>query len=78
MVDAVRSAEIALAVVTPAWPEETDLETALIPTANPDIENGVGFVGGATVWRREFQPGLYVIPFVTVQPCYEPGRAPSR
>ena len=76
VIDAVRSAEIALAVGTPAWPAEADLETALIPTDNPDIENGVGFVGGATVWRRTFQPGLSVIPFGPTGPCYEAGREP--
>ena len=65
------SSEIALAVVTSAWLEEADLETALVPTDNPDIENGVGFVGGATVWRRAFQPGVSLSPFPSGGPCYE-------
>ena len=65
------SAEIALAIVTDDWPPETDLETALRPTDNPDIENGFGFVGGATVWRRAFQPGGSVD-----RGCYDPVRTP--
>ena len=70
------SAEIALAVVTDDWPEETDLETALTPTDQPSVENGLGFVGGATVWRRAFRPGVREVSFVEVAPCYEPDRTP--
>ena len=70
------SAEIALAVVTDDWPPDADLETALTPTDNPDVENGLGFIGGATVWRRAFRPGVREISFVEVAPCYEPGRTP--
>lgn len=74
VLDPALSAEIALAVVTDAWPEMTDLETALIPRDNPDIEGGVGFVGGATVFRRSFQPGVIAPPFQPAEPCFEFGR----
>lgn len=65
------TSEIVLAVVTAEWPEEMDLETDLIPRDNPNIENGVGFVGGVTSWRSEFQPGLGSGPFSPPRPCLD-------
>ncbi len=70
------SAEITLAVVTTDWPEAVDLETELTPVPNPLIENGIGFVGGASVWRTPFQPGALVFPFIPPAGCYEFGRGP--
>ncbi len=68
------SSEMTMAVVTDDWPEDLDLEAALVPTDSPLVENGLGFVGGATVWRRTFQPGVRVISFIQVAPCFDPGR----
>ncbi len=65
------TSEIVVAVVTSDWPEEIDLETDLIPRDNPNIENGIGFVGGVTSWRSTFQPGLASGPFSPPQPCLD-------
>ena len=69
------SAEIAIAVVTDAWPEDMELERALVPTDRVDVEGGLGFIGGTTVWRVPFQPGVLARSFDDMRPCFEPGRA---
>lgn len=68
------SAEMTLAIVSTAWPEDVELEEALVPTDRTDVEGGFGFVGGATVWRVPFQPGVREVSFVEIAPCYDPAR----
>ena len=66
------TSEVVVAVATSEWPDETDLETALIPGVNAAIESGVGFVGGVTLWRSEFQPGTASAPFSPPRACFGP------